>query len=220
VEILIEPGSTILFQGDSITDAGRQRESLEPNFRYALGMGYCNLIASQLLREQPSDDLKFYNRGVSGDRIVDMYARWKVDAINLKPDIISILIGVNDTWHEMTIQNGVEPERYEKIYRSLLEYTKQQLSSVQFILCEPFVLKCGVVTDTWGEEIRKRQHTVRQLADEFNGRFVAFQSALDSVLVDAPPEYWLSDGVHPTPAGHRILADCWYENVIGKSKGE
>jgi lysophospholipase L1-like esterase len=213
MKITIEPESKILFQGDSITDAERNREITQPNHSHALGFGYCNHIAAQMLRNRLADKLQFYNRGISGNRIVDLYARWKADAINLKPDIISILVGVNDTWHEFTERNGVEPERYEMVYRLLLDYTRQQLPSVQFVLCEPFVLKCGVVTGPWIDEIRQRQQIVKRLANEFKACFVPFQSALDGQY--APPEYWLADGVHPTIAGHRVLAECWCECVMG-----
>ena len=96
----IKPNMKILFQGDSITDAGRNRDADTANIPSGLGSGYVNLIAAQLLRQHPEDNLQIYNRGISGNRIVDLYARWKVDAINLKPDLISVLIGVNDTWHE------------------------------------------------------------------------------------------------------------------------
>jgi lysophospholipase L1-like esterase len=216
---MIKAGSTILFQGDSITDTQRDRDVTQANHSHALGIGYCNHVAAHLLRERPADNLRFYNRGVSGDRIVDLYARWRVDAINLKPDVISILVGVNDTWHAFKAQNGVEPERYAMVYRMLLDYTRQQLPDVQFVLCEPFVLQCGEVTEAWIGEMSQRQQIVRRLADEFGAGFVPFQSALNEVLKFAPPDYWLADGVHPTIAGHRILAECWVETVTGAKIG-
>ena len=217
---MIKPGNTILFQGDSITDAGRDREIAEANVGRALGVGYCNHIAARLLYGRPADGLQVYNRGVGGNRVVDLYARWKIDAINLKPDLISILIGVNDTWHEFTRNNGVEVDRYAVIYRLLLEYTKQQLPHVQLVLCEPFVMHCGVVTDAWVADIRQRQQIVKQLAQEFDACFVPFQSALDAVLPAASPEYWAFDGVHPTIAGHALLAECWYKTVLGSATTE
>jgi lysophospholipase L1-like esterase len=213
---MIKPGSTILFQGDSITDTQRDREISQPNQSEGLGLGYCHHIAARLLRDRPADNLKFYNRGISGDRIVDLYARWKIDAINLKPNLICILIGVNDTWHEFTNQNGVEVDRYEMVYRMLLEYTRQQLPNVQLVLGEPFALRCGVVKRRWIAEISQRQQIVRKLAKEFEACFVPFQAALDNVLKHARPEYWLADGVHPTTAGHWVLAECWYETVVGE----
>ncbi len=207
------PHHIILFQGDSITDAGRAREIAEPNSAAALGSGYCNLLASRLLFEHPADNFRIYNRGISGNRVVDLYARWKVDAINLAPDLISILIGVNDTWHEFGSQNGVEVDRYEVVYRLLLQYTRQRLPNVQLVLCEPFVLRCGVVTKKWVVEIQQRREIVRNLAQEWECIFVPFQSALDEQLTSAPPAYWAADGVHPTPAGHHVLAECWYQSV-------
>lgn len=213
---MIKPGNVVLFQGDSITDVHRQRGHKLANYSPALGFGYCNQLISRLLGERPTDNLKFFNRGVGGDRIVDLYARWKADAINLKPDLVSILIGVNDTWHRFSKQNGVEPERFEIIYRMLLDYTKKQLPQVQLVLCEPFIFKCGVVTDEWIEEMDQRRQSVKKLSEEFNTCFVPFQSALDKALEYTAPEYWIGDGVHPTIAGHWVLAQCWYETVLGK----
>lgn len=212
--MIIKPHSTLLFQGDSITDTGRNREIAQPNVGSALGTGYANLIAAQLLAERSMDGLKVYNRGISGNRVVDLYARWRVDAINLQPNLISILIGVNDTWHGFMYNNGVEVERYATVYRLLLEYTRQQLPSVQLVLCEPFVLPCGVVTAGWIAEMDQRREIVRQLAGDFGTIFVPFQSILNNALRQAPPDYWAADGVHPTPAGHRLLADCWLQQVL------
>ncbi len=210
---MIKPNSTILFQGDSITDTGRNREIAEPNRGAALGSGYANLIAAHLLQTRPQDHLQLFNRGISGNRVTDLYARWKVDGINLQPDLISILIGVNDTWHEFMVGNGVEVDRYTAIYRMLLDYTKQRLPAVQLVLCEPFVLKCGVVTDGWIAEMAERRQVVRALATEFDAIFVPFQGVFDQALEKAEPAYWAADGVHPTPAGHRLLADAWLAAV-------
>ena len=144
--------ATILFQGDSITDAGRSREpDLPPNT--GLGSGYPLFVAGALLNELPGRGLRFLNRGVSGNRVVDLYARWKIDALNLEPDIISILIGVNDTWHEFGSRNGVEVPRYETVYRLLLSWTREVLPAVKLVLCEPFVLPTGVVREAWLPEI-------------------------------------------------------------------
>jgi len=210
---MIHANDRILFQGDSITDAGRNRQNAHANNPQALGAGYVNHIASQLLRDRPGDNLQIYNRGISGNRIVDLYARWKVDAINLKPDLISILIGVNDTWHEFGSENGVEVDRYETVYRMLLEYTKQKRPDVRLVICEPFVLKCGVVEDPWVREMDERRKIAGALAQAFDACFVPFQSAMDRALASAPPDYWAGDGVHPTPAGHSVLAKCWLETV-------
>ena len=210
---MLAPGSTILFQGDSITDTQRNRDFNQPNHSHALGTGYVNHIASVLLRRYPTHDLKIFNRGISGNRVVDIYARWRSDAINLNPDMISILIGVNDTWHRFRANNGVEVPRYQQVYRMLLEYTLQQLPDVKFVLCEPFVLPCGVVEPAWQEEMVARQAVVKALSDEFGALYVPFQAQFDEVANTPSPAYWLGDGVHPTPAGHSLMATHWLELV-------
>jgi len=211
---MIEAKDVVLFQGDSITDCGRAKDNEEPNQEAAFGGGYVKHIATRLLRDRADDDLEIYNRGIGGNRVVDLYARWKIDAINLDPDLISILIGVNDTWHEFGNRNGVEVDRYETIYRMLLDYTKQRLPDVKLVLCEPFVLRCGAVTDEWFPEMPQRQEIVRTLAGEFDARFVPFQDAMTKALDQAGPEHWTRDGVHPTPAGHELLAKVWLETVV------
>jgi len=200
----------ILFQGDSITDCGRDR-AMQDHFNHngALGSGYASHVAAGLLADFPARQLRVLNRGISGNRVVDLYARWKSDAVNLKPDIISILIGVNDTWHEFSSSNGVELDRFEKIYRMLLEYTRQRLGGVQLVLCEPFVLPCGVVVDGWPEDIAGRQKIVAALAGEFDALHVPFQEMFNRALEEAPAEYWAGDGVHPSPAGHARMAQFW-----------
>ena len=201
-------GNVILFQGDSITDAGRNRElSVEPN--KGMGAGYPALVCSYLRCHDAAKDWQIYNRGISGNRVVDLYARWKIDALNLRPDILSILIGVNDTWHEKSRQNGVEPQRYETIYRMLLEWTRQELPEVKLVLLEPFVFLSEVVDNSWLDEIEARRKITRKLSDEFGTIFIPTQSILDAALKDAPTGYWLGDGVHPTLAGHQLIAEAW-----------
>jgi lysophospholipase L1-like esterase len=203
----------ILFQGDSITDCGRSREATGPNT--GLGSGYVFLSASNLLCAKTGDALKFFNRGISGNRIVDLYARWKSDCLNLNPDVISILIGVNDTWHEFGSKNGVEIIRFEQFYRMLLEWTIQARPGVKLVLCEPFVHVCGTVTRDWVPEINQRREITRKMATEFNTLFVPFQDIFNRALTSAPAEYWLGDGVHPTCAGHQLMANAWLNATAG-----
>ncbi len=204
---------TLLFQGDSITDAGRNREQAEANNFAGLGGGYAMMAATGILADHAQRTPRIYNRGNSGDRVVDLYARWKIDALNLRPDIISILIGVNDTWHEFGGNNGVEVSRYQTIYRLLLEWTRSILPDAQLVLCEPFLLPCGVVGPGWREEVDQRRKVVAELAQQFNALLVPFQTLFDTALTEAPAEYWAHDGVHPTPAGHARMAKCWRECV-------
>jgi len=203
----------VLFQGDSITDCGRDRNATAVND--GLGQGYALLVAAQLLESRPGDGLKFLNRGVSGNRIVDLYARIKSEIINLRPTILSVLIGVNDTWHEFGSGNGVAVPKYERVYRECLSEVRVALPNVRFVLCEPFVLRCGVVTDDWMAEINQRRDVVKKLADEFQAVFVPFQTIFDDAVRRAPPTDWAADGVHPTYAGHMLMARTWLKTVEG-----
>jgi len=206
----IEQNQVFLFQGDSITDCERNRASQDKaNDVGALGSGYAGQLAGALLAEYPQLGLRMFNRGIGGNRVVDLYARWKSDGVNLQPDWISILIGVNDTWHEFGSRNGVELDRFEQVYRMLLEYTRARLPGVRIVLCEPFVLPCGVVTAKWRDDIRGRQRIVTRLSDEFRAARVPFQEMFDKALKEAPPQYWAADGVHPSPAGHARMVHFW-----------
>jgi lysophospholipase L1-like esterase len=211
---MIPSNSTILFQGDSITDCGRNREAgAAPNDLCGLGQGYAMMAAAELLSTRPADGLRVFNRGISGNRIVDLDARIKNDIIHLKPDVLSILIGVNDTWHGKSSDNGVALPKYERVYRALLAKVREALPSVKFVLCEPFVLRCGVVRDDWVGEIDERRAVVVKLAREFGAVLVPFQSMFDEAVKQAPPEYWAPDGVHPSAAGHHLMAKCWLETT-------
>ena len=208
----MKDSKVILFQGDSITDAGRYRENENtPNgLHHSFGVGYPHLASARLLADFPQAGFQIYNRGISGNRVVDLYARWKMDALNLKPDLMSIYIGVNDLWHEKSRQNGVEPARFEQIYRMLLEWTLQELPEIQLILIEPYVLPCGCVDESWLPEIAEYQKVVRKLAAEFKTGFIPTQEIFNKAAETAPSlEFLTDDGVHPTPAGHQLLADAW-----------
>jgi lysophospholipase L1-like esterase len=210
---MIRPRSTVLFQGDSITDAGKDRLEAGPNLALSLGSGYCNLVASQLLRDRPGDGLRFFNRGINGHRVVDLYARWKTDTIDLEPDLISILVGVNDAWYDF-LGGGFDLDNFEATYMSLLDSTREQLPAAQLILGEPFAVLCGGVTEAFIPHLRARQRIVKALAEEYSAGFVPYQKAMDEALDLAPAEHWAYDGVHPTAAGHSLLARCWLQTVI------
>jgi lysophospholipase L1-like esterase len=208
---MIKQNMTILFQGDSITDTGRNRE-LQDTPNEGMGRGYAYMTMARLLADHPAENLRFFNRGISGNRIVDLYARWKIDALNLRPDVLSILIGVNDTWHGFNNNNGVEPERYERFYREILDWTRKELPETRLILCEPFILPGTAVNSensAWYDEMAERGAIVKRLAAEFDCAFIPFQTLFNEAVKTAPPEYWLEDGVHPTPAGHQRMSDLW-----------
>lgn len=199
---------TILFQGDSITDTGRSREN-----DINLGLGYPSLVKAELGYNNPGK-YTFYNRGISGNRIVDLYARIKIDFINLKPDYLSILIGVNDVWHEFGTKNGVSTEKYFKIYSMLIEEIKEVLPDTKIMILEPFVLK-GAGTeahfDKFREEVQKRAEKAKEIAVLYDLSFITLQDKFDEAAKIAPNEYWLSDGVHPTIIGHELIKKAWIE---------
>jgi len=212
--------TTIIFQGDSITDFGRNRTG-EGSGSSQLGYGYANLAASRWLRDEPERDLAFINRGVSGNRVVDLYARWKVDTLNFRPDLISILIGVNDVWHEFSSQNGVEAGRYEEVYRMLLRWTRAVLPEVKLLIMEPFLLPVASrIEPGFREEVETRAAAAKRVAAEFGAAFLPLQKPLDEACKRAPAEYWLHDGVHPAPAGHQLIADLWLPAAKELVKGK
>lgn len=202
----------ILFQGDSITDCGRSKEKSPDQLPESLGRGYVSLLAERL------EGTEVLNRGISGNRIVDLYARWKPDALQLKPDLLSILVGVNDTWHEFTSGNGVEVPRYAAIYRMLLAWTVENLPGVRLVLCEPFVLPVDDARRQWRAEIDERCRVVAELCQEFDATLVPFQAEFDAALLREDAGYWAEDGVHPTMAGHHLLADCWMRHAFASAQ--
>jgi lysophospholipase L1-like esterase len=212
---MIKPKNTILFQGDSITDTGRSRITAGPLSSIDLGFGYPRIIADHLQKEYTDCQLNFFNRGVSGDRIRDMAYRWERDTIDIQPDLISILIGVNDTWNYLFSGMGSSPEEYSLVYEELLNATIGSLPDVQLVLCEPFLLITGEVSQEWEEDLVVRQESVKRLAREFGAVFVPFQSALNAASQQIPARQLLDDGVHPTDQGHEVLAGCWLDSVLG-----
>lgn len=211
-------GFTFLFQGDSITDGNRTRNT---DWNHVMGHGYQFIIASKLWYDFPKKGFHFFNRGISGNKVTDLAARWKTDTIDLKPDVLSILIGINDAVAFINGNKDFASEQYEADYRSLLTQTKQQLPSVQLILCEPFVLAVGNVKSKWevySAEVQKRQQIAKQLSKECDAIFVPFQSAFNSALSKAPAEYWIWDGIHPMPAGHELMAREWLKHVSRRLK--
>ena len=198
----------ILFFGDSITDANRNRESDFTLGGY--GFGYVRSVAGTLTCEAP-DEYEIINRGISGNRLVDLYARIKIDCWNLEPDVLNILIGVNDVWHEIAAKNGVEIDRFENIYRMMLKETKERLPNTKIIICEPFILK-GKATEEKYEEflaVKEYAKVVKKIAEEFNCYFLPLQEKIDAFAEKYGVEACLSDGVHPAIGGAQLIANEW-----------
>lgn len=211
----IQRGNTILFQGDSITDAGRDRKTAgEANQQKPLGKGYAWLAAASMLVDRPDDELQIYNRGISGNKVFQLADRWQEDCLDLKPNVLSILIGVNDIWHMLNGQYDGTVEVYEKDYHALVELTKQALPSVKLVICEPFVLRCGAVNDKWFPAFDGYRAAAKRVSDQAGAVFVPFQSMFDRAVNHAPPQHWAGDGVHPSPAGAALMANAWL-NAVG-----
>ena len=207
-------GSVVVFQGDSITDAGRNRDSAEPNAAGALGNGYPLLVASAVLAARPASGgglggLRFYNRGISGNKVPDLQQRCTADTIDLHPDVLSILIGVNDFWHKLDHGYNGTVQDYEQQYTALLDETRRLLPRVHLIVLEPFVLRTGAVDARWFPEFDQRRAAAARVATHARATFVPLQSIFNQRARTAPPEYWAADGVHPTPAGHAVIAEHW-----------
>ena len=196
----------ILFQGDSITDAGRSREN-DANS----GRGYPTLVSANLGFDRP-DEFEFINKGISGNRVIDLIARVKSEIINLKPDYMSILIGINDVWHEINYQNGIDTKRYEMYYNLLIEEIKEALPDIKIMILEPFVLK-GVATEENWDKFRsgaeEKAAAAKRVAEKNNLLFVPLMEKFDELAKKAPNDYWLADGVHPTAMGHEFIKREW-----------
>jgi lysophospholipase L1-like esterase len=213
-KIALGQGNTILFQGDSITDAGRNRESDGANDPEALGSGYALIAAAPILQNFCKLDLKIYNKGVSGNKVYQLAERWEQDCLRLKPDVLSILIGVNDIWHKLSGNYNGTIEIYRNDYIALLERTLKALPGVQLVICEPFAVP-GVkaVDDKWYPEFYSYQKAAREIADKFDAVFVPFQKVFDEAQKNAPGSYWTPDGVHPSLAGAHLMAAAWYSAI-------
>ncbi len=202
----------ILFQGDSITDCTRNRNDF-----FGMGNGYPNLVKASLGLDEPGE-YEFINRGIGGNRIVDLYARIKADFINLKPDYASIYIGVNDTWHEISYQNGVDTEKFEKIYTMLIDEVKAACPDTKLIIIAPYVLEGTATCNTesipdrlkrFKDDVAEKAAVAKKIAEKYGLPLIELQPAFEQATKKAPAEYWTVDGVHPTPCGHEIIKRLW-----------
>ena len=179
-------GAVILFQGDSITDAGRARDAAGANDPRSLGFGYPLLIAADVLHEHAGRKPQVFNRGISGNKVPDLQARWDGDCVALKPTVLSILIGVNDIWHKLNGGYAGTVADYETGFRELLKSTMASLPETRIVICEPFVTRCGAVKENWFPEFDERRAVAKKLAEELSLTFVPFQTAFDAAVNVGP----------------------------------
>lgn len=213
-KISLSKGDVILFQGDSITDAGRDKEEAGFNNATALGSGYAFMAGSNLLYQHPGKNLKVYNKGISGNKVYQLAERWEEDCLNLKPDVLSILIGVNDFWHTLTSDYTGTVETYRNDFIALLERTKKQLPQVRLIIGEPFAVRgIKAVDEEWYPAFDMYRQAARDIADKFDAVFIPYQKIFDQAQMSAPGSYWTYDGVHPSLAGAQLMAHAWLKTV-------
>lgn len=205
--LFIEDGATVLFQGDSITDAGRDRQNGQH-----LGYGYAMMAASWFHALYPEKNVCFLNRGIGGNRAKDLRGRWQLDCLELKPNWVSIMIGINDTWRRYDRSDPTSVEEYEEAYRAILEDVKEKLGA-RLILCEPFVVPVPEDRVQWREDLDPKIAVVRKLAREFHAILVPLDGIFAQACTQQEPAFWAGDGVHPSPAGHALIAQSWLRAV-------
>ena len=213
-------GSRLLFIGDSITDMKWGRNEKDRN--HYLGHSYVYLIASRLGVDMPEAQLEFFNRGHSGNRISDLRSRWKTDVIDMKPDLLSVLIGVNDR----KVKKGASfaAEKWGADYQHILSSSREANPDLRIVLLDPFVLKSGWWMKKGGEwdasraQINQMRAVIAKLAKEFNAVQVPAQDVFDTAAKAVSPEHWIWDGVHPLPQGHELIARRWLEDVSARWK--
>lgn len=207
----LKKNDLILFIGDSITDAGRNREVSDD-----LGHGYPLMVAGALSAAYPERHLSFLNRGIGGNKVMDLENRWEEDCIQLQPDIVSILVGINDTWHNLESPLfGTEEtiERFETTYRRILEQVKQK-TEAQIVMLEPYVLHVPEDRREWRKDLDPRIQAVRRLAEEFADDYIPLDGIMNALSIKTGCPYLTGDdGVHPTVAGHGVIAKAWLDQV-------
>ncbi|MBN2347391.1 MAG: SGNH/GDSL hydrolase family protein [Bacteroidales bacterium] len=207
---------TVLFQGDSITDAHRDRARYYASDDGGFGSGYVYQICARLLGKNPTSELKLYNRGISGNKVFQLADRWEEDCIQLQPDILSILIGVNDFWHYLEGRYNGTPEIYKNDFRTLLDRTIKHFPEIKLIICEPFAVSGGfaVKDEKWTAEFPEYRRIAASIATDYKAAFIPYQQVFDKALEVAPAAYWCPDGVHPSVAGAYLMAEEWLKTFF------
>lgn len=204
------PASRLLFQGDSITDMKWGRNQKDRN--HYLGHSYVFLLAARIGVDMATTPLEFFNRGISGHRVANLRKRWTKDAIELKPDLLSVLIGTND------VGGGVTPEAFESDYRWILDASRKANPALRLVLLDPFVLQCGPLKEDQAWQRRraatdKLGEVVAKLVADYGAVHIKTQQIFDTAASEVSPEHWIWDGIHPLPQGHELIARAWRQAV-------
>lgn len=198
----------ILFQGDSITDAGRERSDY-----HDLGWGYPRYAAETIKNRHPGTEFEFFNLGISGDEAQHLRARWQTDCIGLSPDVVSVMVGVNDTWHYAENQNWMPDAYFEECYRHILSEVKTK-TSAKIIMLEQYLLPFPD-KEFFRADLDRKIQVTRRLAREFADVFVPLDGIFAAHCIEEEPTAWSEDGVHPNEAGARLIA-AYYADAFEK----
>lgn len=198
----------ILFQGDSITDWNRKYDEF-----HDLGNGYVRFTADGLREQLPDRELEFINRGRSGDRTWELKKRWQAECLDLKPDFLSILIGVNDTWRAFDQNDPTSAQEYEDNLRALLEDVKEH-TRAKILLLEPFLLHNSPDKDEWRADLDAKIERCRKLAREYADAYLPLDGILAAASVQKEPAWWAADGIHPTEEGAKLIARYYLEAAL------
>jgi acyl-CoA thioesterase-1 len=200
---------TILFQGDSITEAGRRIGNDGD-----MGEGYALIVSNRFSAKFPEKKARFLNRGVGGDKVRDLKNRWQKDCLNLEPEIVSILIGINDTAGKYLWSKPTSTKTFEEDYRVLLEQTRDILGA-KVILLTPFIVRLTKLQLIRQIFLKQKIEVVKELSKEFGTLLVPLDRIFEEAIQNRVPTYWSMDGIHPTPMGHSLIAQSWLTSVSG-----
>jgi lysophospholipase L1-like esterase len=208
-----------LFQGDSITDGNRGRND-DPN--HILGHGYCFTISSRIGADFSQYGFQFINRGVSGNTVSYVEKRWQTDTLDLKPDVLSLLVGINDV--NALIEgrkDALDANAFDVIYRQLLTSCRQQNPGIIIVLGLPFFFASGwrkEQFEKWYPLTLERAERVKRVAADFDAVLVDYPKVFEEAQQRAKIDYWIWDGVHPTAFGHELMAREWLKQVSSRLK--
>lgn len=207
--MMINPNDLVLFQGDSITDTGRDRE-LD-----SLGIGYVYMIASWFSSMYPEMNVRFVNRGIGGDRVRDLEQRWEKDCLALSPDVLTIMIGLNDTWRRYDASDPTSVDSYHACYKRILTKIKEHSRETKLVLMEPFLLPVVAEQKKWREDLDPKIQAGRELAREFGAVYIPLDGLFAEASTKRELTFWARDGIHPTGPGHALIARAWLKSVMG-----
>lgn len=219
-----EKGSVFLFIGDSITDGnwGVKSNTSKRSYKdlnHIYGHGYVFLCASEMMSQYPEKEFVFHNRGISGNTIVDMASRWQTDCLDLQPDVLTVMVGINDACYYQagndSVRASLSAQAYETNYRQLLDASLQQNPDLQIILITPFIAPVGKYQndyDAWYTLVQSYADVVKSLAKDYDASLIDSQKLFEKAWKkhpQTPVSYWVWDGIHPTAAGHSLMAKAW-----------